>query len=74
MSDCTYRFVGEGGKPTVVQGLAAMKAFLADGGLEFFGLKSEQTSQSMVKFSGKLSAKRAAARPGPAGSRLAVPG
>lgn len=60
MSDCTYRFAGADGKPVIVQGLAAMKAFLADGGLEFFGLKSEQSSQSMVKFSGKLSAKRAA--------------
>lgn len=35
-NNCTYRFTGPDGKEQTIQGMAAMKAFLADGGLEFF--------------------------------------
>lgn len=35
-SNCTYRFTGKDGKEQTIQGMAAMKAFLADGGLELF--------------------------------------
>lgn len=48
---CTYRFTGPAGEPVVIEGLPAMKAYLAEGGLEFFGLQREQSSPSMVKFS-----------------------
>lgn len=34
--NCTYKFTGPDGKEQTIQGMAAMKAFLADGGLEFF--------------------------------------
>lgn len=34
--NCTYRFKGPDGQERTIQGMAAMKAFLADGGLEFF--------------------------------------
>ncbi|WP_374257891.1 LPD38 domain-containing protein [Aquabacterium sp.] len=35
-NNCTYRFTGPDGQERTIQGMAAMKAFLADGGLEFF--------------------------------------
>ena len=53
---CTYRFTGPAGEPVVIEGLAAMKAYLAEGGLEFFGLKGEQSSPSVVKFSASRAA------------------
>lgn len=48
---CTYRFTGPAGEPVVIEGMPAMKAYLAEGGLAFFGLQREQSSLSGAKFS-----------------------
>lgn len=40
MAECTYDFTGPDGKPVRIQGKAEFKAYLANGGLEHFGIRS----------------------------------
>ena len=54
MAECTYDFTGPDGKPVRIQGRAEFKAYLANGGLEHFGIRSpggdtkfSQSSQAM---------------------------
>jgi len=50
MAECTYDFTGPDGKPVRIQGKAEFKAYLANGGLEHFGINL-QSDKGEAKFS-----------------------
>jgi len=50
MAECTYDFTGPDGKPVRIQGRAEFKAYLANGGLEHFGINL-QSDKGEAKFS-----------------------
>lgn len=59
---CTYKFNGPDGKEVTIRGMAAMKAYLVDGGMEFFQTKGvrfeglEKAEAKPAEQSGVLSA------------------
>jgi hypothetical protein len=51
---CTYRFTDTDGKQVVIQGQAAFKAFLAEGGLERLGITAPQKPVSFQRRQGNV--------------------